>query len=468
LNLSRLLLVLVARRKMILLALSVTVLTTGILTFCLPKTYKATSTIVLNYKGAEPVSGFILSAQLMPRYMATQVDIMTNSAIAAEVVDMLHLAEYPRFKRQFQQNKGRQEDIRASITESLLKNLSVVPSRESSVLDISYKDEDPKLSADVANAFAAAYQQAVVKLRIGPVQKAANYFREQVRHSLEKLQKAQNDFSSFQQKNNILNTEQGTDVDSVRYHELSTQLVAVQGELLAAAASSRQAEGDGAVQSPEVIANSSIQNLKADLARAEIKLNETAKRFEQLHPLYQSSQFEVQRLRSELARQSTTIGRSIKSNAGILARRAAQLQSEIDTLKSTILDRNQARDTLALLAKQVESAQRAYIVTSERSAQADLESQSSESDVSVLKVAASPRTPSSPNLMINLVAAVLLGLALGCGAALLAERHDYRVRSLFDLETQLRAPILAVIRSGRKAGRVSGPRLSLRLARSLE
>jgi succinoglycan biosynthesis transport protein ExoP len=468
LNFSRLLLVLVARRKAIALALLCTVFTTLVLTLFLPKTYKATSTIVLNYKGVDPVSGFTLSAQLMPRYMATQVDILTNVAVALDVVDFLGLVDKPRFQKQFRSNHERQENVRVLIAEALLKKLAVIPARESSVLDISYKDADPKFSADVANAFAQAYQRANVKLKIDPILKTAGYFQQQVRQSLDRLEKAQNEFTLFQKQNNILTTERGIDVDSVRYNELSTQLVALQGELMAASSQSRQMQSSSLTNSPDVIANPLIQSLKAELTRAEIKMDQTAQRFEPAHPLYQSSKFEVERVRNELASQSHIIGKGIQSRENILVHRVESLQSDIAGLKARILERNRARDALAILARQVDSAQRNYAVTSERSAQADLESQSSQSDISLLNVAKTPIEPASPDIIINLGSALVLGLALGCVFAVLAEKRDHRIRSVFDLEMQANVPLLAVVTAANRPRRVSGTPGILRLSRSLK
>ena len=453
-NFSRLLLVLIARRKAVAFALLCTVVTTLVLTLVLPKTYKATSTIVLNYKGVDPVSGFTLSAQLMPRYMATQVDILTNVAVALDVVDALGLVEQPRFQKELR--RGGQTNIRVAIAEGLLKKLSVVPARESSVLDISYKDADPKFSAAVANAFAQAYQRANVKLKIDPIQKTAGYFQHQVRQSLDRLEKAQNEFSAFQKQHNILTTERGADVDSLRYNELSTQLVALQGELTAAASQSRQSQSNSLANAPDVIANPLIQNLKAELTRAEIKMEQVAQRFEQAHPLYKASQFEVARLRGELASQSGIVGKGIQSRENILARRVEQLQSDMAAQKARILERNSARDTLAILARQVDSAQRNYAVTSERSAQADLESQSSQSDISILNVAKPPSKPASPDLVINLASSVILGLALGCAVAVMAEKRDHRIRSVFDLQLQSAVPLLAVVGATSRPRRVAG------------
>lgn len=466
-NFSRILLVLVARRKVISLALFCTLCTTLILTLCLPKTYKATSTLVLNYKGVDPVSGFTLSAQLMPRYMATQVDILTNVAVALDVVDALGLVATPRFQKEFRSNQERQENMRVLIAEALLKKLAVIPARESSVLDISYKDADPKFSADIANAFALAYQRANVKLKIDPILKTAGYFQQQVRQSLDRLEKAQNEFTLFQKQNNILMTERGVDVDSVRYNEMSTQLVALQGELMAASSQSSQTQANSLTNSPDVIANPLIQSLKAELTRAEVKMEQIAQRFERAHPLYQATQYEVERIRNELASQSKIIGKGMQSRENILARRVEHLQSDIAGLKTRILERNRARDALAILARQVDSAQRAYAVTSERSAQADLESQSSQSDVSLLNAAKTPIKPASPDLVINLVSAVVLGLALGCALAVLAEKRDHRIRSVFDLEMQTNVPLLAVITTGNRPRRIAGTSGIPRLTRPL-
>jgi chain length determinant protein EpsF len=457
-----------ARRKTIALALFCTLLTTLVLTLCLPKSYQATSTMVLNYRGVDPVSGFTLSAQLMPRYMATQVDILTNVAVALDVVDVLGLLEKQRFQKQFRSNQARQENVRLLIAEALLKKLTVVPARESSVLDISYKDADPQFAADVANAFAQAYQRANVKLKIDPILKTAGYFQQQVRQSLSRLEKAQNEFTLFQKEKNILMTERGIDVDSVRYNELSTQLVALQGELMAAASQSRQMQSNSLANAPDVIANPLIQNLKAELTRAEIKMEQTARRFERDHPLYQSSQYEVARIRSELASQSTIIARGVQSRESILAQRVATLQSEMGGLKARILEHNRARDALAILARQVDSAQRNYAVTSERSAQADLESQSSQSDISLLNVAKTPIKPASPDMLINLGAALVLGIALGCACAVLAEKRDHRIRLVFDLEMQTGVPLLAVVTATGQARRVAGTPAMLRLAGSMK
>lgn len=56
-----------------------------------------------------------------------------------------------------------------------------------------------------------------------------------------------------------------------------------------------------------------------------------------------------------------------------------------------------------------------------------------------------PLSPASPNHAVNGVLGLLLGLALGVGAAFLRERLDDRVRGRSDLEKYAGAPVLAVV-----------------------
>jgi polysaccharide biosynthesis transport protein len=58
-----------------------------------------------------------------------------------------------------------------------------------------------------------------------------------------------------------------------------------------------------------------------------------------------------------------------------------------------------------------------------------------------------PTSPASPNRVLDIGIAVIVGLALGIGTALLRDRVDDHVRSVFDLEAQADAPALGLIPS---------------------
>jgi chain length determinant protein EpsF len=450
---SQLLTILRARYKVIVWALLVTVAATAAVSFVLPKVYKTSTTVLLNYKGTDPVSGHILPAQLVSGYMATQIDIVTSRRVALKAVDNLGLAEQPAFKQRFQKLTNGNGSIREWLADSLLKMVEVAPSRESSMIEITAKGNDPVFVAQVANAFAAAYQQLNLQIKVEPLQQAAKYFTEQVKTLRANLEEAQNKLSKYQQEHGLVSTDNHLDVESTRLNDLSSQLVQAQGQAMEASARGSQAMGSGGRDSPDVVSNMLIQNLKSSLALAEGKFAQLSKNLDVNHPQYQAAKAEVDRLRAELNNNISATNNGAANNGRILRQREAAVRAALAAQTAKVLQLNRARDELSVQVKDVESAQKAYDAANLRLTQTELEGQSNQSDVSVLNPAVTPMFPASPNVRLNIVLSILLGAMLGLALAVLAELANRRVRSSLDLINVLKAPVLGTITWGKPARR---------------
>jgi capsular exopolysaccharide synthesis family protein len=75
--------------------------------------------------------------------------------------------------------------------------------------------------------------------------------------------------------------------------------------------------------------------------------------------------------------------------------------------------------------------------------------------------ASMPTAPASPKYLIDVVAALIVGLALGIGTAGLRDYMDDRLRGPLDLEIQAGAPVLALIPAFRPRRRDRGGRLAI-------
>ncbi|SHN38067.1 chain length determinant protein EpsF [Duganella sacchari] len=455
-NFAQFLLILRARKRVILLTLVITVLTTVVVSLLLPKTYKATSSVLLNYKGVDPLTGLTMPGQLLPGYMATQIDIITSKNVALRVVDSLQLAQSPAVIAQFNEAADGKGTVRDWLADLLLKKLDIVPSRESSVVEISFKGSDPQFVAAIANAFAEQYQKVSIQLRVEPLKKASVYFDEQTKLLRDAVEVAQSRLSKYQQEHGIVSLDNRLDVESNRLNDLSGQLVLAQGQLMEANSRQRMAVGSDALESPDVLSNPLIQNLRAALAAAEAKLAEVGERLDRNHPQYLSAKAEVDKMKVELATQMKATSNSVRNNAQILQQREASLRSALAEQKAKVLELNRTRDEMNVLQKDVESAQHAFDATSQRFAQTKIEGQADQSDIAVLNPATPPIEPASPRLVLNTILSVFLGGFLGLGFGLLAEMLDRRVRSEGDLAEALQAPVLGVIDWNASARRTGG------------
>ncbi|KAF1043019.1 MAG: Tyrosine-protein kinase ptk [Herbaspirillum frisingense] len=441
-NLSQFLLILRAHLKIILLIFGVTVAVALVVSLLLPKQYKATSSVVLNYKATDPVTGVMVTAQALPGYMPTQVDIINSRSVALAVVDTLKLTEEPTVKESYAK-AGTSTDIRNWLADILLRNLDAVASRDSSVIDITFKGRDPQFVATMANAFAEAYQQVSMQLKLDPTRKASAYFNDQIKVLRDNYEKAQVKLSKYQQDHGITNLDNRLDVESNRLNDLSTQLVMAQGAL-SEAQSRRQAAGS-AQDSPDVNANPLVQNLKANLAASEARFEQAAKRLGKNHPDYLNAKAEVDGLRAQLAAAISATSASVGTNATILQKREAEVRAEFNAQKQKVLELNRTRDELAVLSRDLDSAQRAYELTAQRYMQTNLEGQSNQSDISILATAVPPTSPASPRILVNLILSMFVGFVLGVIAALGLELINRRVRSEADLVEGLGLPVLGSI-----------------------
>ncbi|WP_332847830.1 chain length determinant protein EpsF [Massilia sp. S19_KUP03_FR1] len=437
--------ILVARRTLILGVLAASVLLTLAVNLVQPSSYKATASVLLNYKGVDPVTGATTPGQLLPGYMATQIDIIGSKHVALRVVDSLKLASSAAVKDQFLSAAEGKGDIRDWLADLLRKKLDILPSRESSVVDISFSGADPQFAAVVSNAFAEEYQRASVGLKVEPMKKTSAYFNEQTRQLRDNVETAQSRLSKYQQEKGIVSLDNNRiDIELSRLNDLSAQLVAAQAAVMEA--SSRQQVASGSTgASPDVANNALIQSLRISLAAAEARFAETAQRLARNHPQYQSAQAELTRLRDELRAAMTTVARSVGSNADVLRQREQALKVALAQQHTRVLELNRTRDELGVLIKDLDSAQRAFDAASARAFQTRIEAQSEQSDIAILNPAVAPLEPAAPRVLLNSLAACIIGTVLGVTAALAREFQHRPVRSSDDLLALDTVPLLGTI-----------------------
>jgi polysaccharide biosynthesis transport protein len=466
-SVQQFLLILLARKKTIVATL---LLTTALAVgFCLMqgKTYKATASVLLNYKGVDPLTGMTMPGQLLPGYMATQVDIIGSKNVALRVVDALRLAANPTVAQQFRAATGGHGAVRDWLAEVLLTKLEIVPARESSVVEISFMGSDPAFAAAVANAFADEYQKITVQLKTDPAKKTAAYFNDQTRQLRDDLEAAQARLSRYQQEKGIVSLDNSrADVELARLNDLSAQLVAAQ--TAAMEGDSRQAAAGAPLTSPDVANNALIQSMRANVAVAEGRFADTAQRYGRNHPQYQAAKAELDKVRAELNAALGTVSRSVGANAQVLRQREAELRDAVARQKAKVLEMNRAHDELGALLKDLDSAQRAFDAAAQRLSQTRIEAQSEQADVALLNPAVAPSGPSGPRKSLGALVGFLTGTVLGVGLALLLELVDRRVRSDRDVADVVGIPVLGTVAwkrpRSRRGGRIGGlvARLSAR------
>ena len=397
-----------------------------------PATYVGRAPVLVDVR-TDPVGSTPLQGMVSPGYISTQIDIVKSDRVAERVVQMLPPDQQPMLR--LREEAAKRPSPQQWIVNAIQRSLDVKPARESNIINISWSGRSPAEAARVANAFAQAYLDTNLSLKTAPAKRYSEWFDQQVVAARERLEQAQSKLSAFQEKAGIISSNEQGDYETARLAELSAQLMVAQG---------RRRSGGGET-STEVLQSPLVNNMRADVARLESKVQEASATMGPNHPKMQQMEAELRSMRARLASESSRLGSAAAVSSQASANRVRELQEALAAQKARVLATNKQRGELSVLQREVDSAQKAFETVSASAAQSRLQSLSTQSNVVCLGAAVEPLEPSGPTPLQAMLVALGGGLLLGMAGALLAELANRRVRSIEDIEMVTQLPILGVV-----------------------
>lgn len=427
---------------------AVVLLSTLIVSLILPKRYTATATLMVDIK-PDPIAGFTAAAQ-PGQYIATQIDLIKSGMVSLRVVRDTKIGEAPDMRTRWQQEASGQGNYEAWLGDLLGKGLEVRPAKDSSLINISYEGNSPAFASAMANAYAKAFMDSTVQLRVSPAKQYADFFEERARLARERLEAAQTRLSEAQQSNGIVLTDERLDYETQRLNELSSQITQLRA--IRAESESRNA---AATQNPErvqdVVNSALLANLKAQLVGLEAQYNESSMKYGDSHPMMQENRARLDDLRNKIRIETGKIAASVSTSASINATREGRAHADFEAQRERVLKLKSERAKLQVLERDVESSQRILDSLQTRLSQVSLESNSSQSNVYMVNEATSPTKHTSPKLMLNMALALLLGAFVSILAALGLETMDRRVRGPLDIAEYIEIPVIGILPSPHQA-----------------
>jgi chain length determinant protein EpsF len=450
---------LLALRGRIWVFLALLVATVGaaaVVTMLMPKQYQATVSLLLDNRDEQSLNGTLPSSRERLGYMQTQMDIMNSQRVARRVVDDLKLAEGEAIRAAFEKSNGK-GSVEDWLAAGLLADLKVTTS-QSSVVQLTYQSDDPKFAADMANAFAKAYMDITLSLRVEPTKQAASWFDDQLKVLRRDFEEAQAKLAAFQKEKGIIATDERLDVENQRLTELSSQALVAQNMTYESASRSGLANRNANPESlPEVLANPLLQTLKTELLRAEAKLQELSTRVGPNHPQYQQQASEISALRSRINSEQSRVVAGVQNQTAQNRAREASLLAALDQQRKRVVEMREAKNQAFVLARDVDTAQKAYEAALARATVNKVDAGARQANVAILNPASEPSRPSKPKVFVNLALGLAIGLMLGLGAVFLLELTDRRVRHSDDLEAEVDVPMLGTIQAWHPSRLLGGP-----------
>ncbi|HYR33185.1 MAG TPA: chain length determinant protein EpsF [Burkholderiales bacterium] len=421
----------------------------------LPKQYTASTSL-----GVEIKSPDFITTVLMPTNLASQEEIIRSERVTRQVIRTLGFDIDPGLRQTWQQvsGRGRYEEWLAEVMQ---RRLTVTPSRRGdNMITIQYRSPSPAEAAAVANAYARHYAEAAIEMKVEPARQYARWFGEQNKKLRADFEAAQARLSAFQREKGIGVRDENLGAEAERLANLAAQLTAAQ--TVAVDAKGKLQTGGDAL--PEVMQNTVIQGLRAEILRQEAKLRDAGANLGANHPQYRAMQAEVAELKVRLDAETRHVVRSVSTTRSLSGDKERELKTALEAQRKKLLAMRADRDLLAVLERDVEGAKQAYETAERRFTQVNLESQATQSNVFLIRPAIEPLEPSFPKVKLYILASILFGALLGVATAHALETLDRRVRCVDDVAGLMRMRVLSVVERDASPGTLALQRRNAPLA----
>lgn len=429
--------------------------------------YTAASTIQINDQSESVLGGKEDGANVTSniydtdRFLKTQTDVLESQSLAIRVAQKLKLFGNNDFYKAMQveaPDPGTPESRVRNLTLKLLEdNLDVKLPRDSRIVKISFESADPKIAADVSNAYAGEFIQANLQRKYDSTAYARNFVSGQLAEAKARLEASERELNDYAREAGLIKTRdaatgdemsrggQGGSVTTASLIQLNEAANTARAQRIAAEGRWRAISAAPLLGSREELANITVVNLMTDRARTEAQLQEELSRHLDDYPTVRQLRASLDRINTDLQNAARAVRNGIKSDYLAAVATENDLMGQVGRLKSETLAEQDRAVRYALLSREADTNRTLYDGLLERFNILNASAGISSSNVSIIDAADVPQLPTSPNLVKNLLFSLIAGIGLAALVVFLKDQLDDAIRVPEDVEHKLRLPLLGVV-----------------------
>jgi len=456
----------VNKRKWVILGIAATAVVLGaIITLMMTPLYTATVRLQIDRNVAKVVdSGNVTPVEGTDlEFMRTQYELLQSRALAERVAVALKLGDDKAFLESggtsligmvrgwfagggdTGQQANRRSERERSAAGIVLANRSVRPVPGSRLVDLSYSDPSPARAQQVTTALATAYSDSNLDKRFQANSYAKTFLEDQVKQLKLRLEESEKQLLDFAQKEQIVAVSEKASIAESNLASANAALGSLVSERIKSEQLWRQVETADAINMPQLLSNKVIEGLRDQRNTLVTEYQEKLEIFKPGYPAMVQIKNKINEVDRQLAREVQTIKDSLKAGYEGAKTQEEEMKKQIELLRAEALDLQKRSIRYNILKREVDTNRSLYEGLLQRQKEVDVAGGVGANNIFVVDRAELPRSPSSPRLFRSLLLALVLGLAVGLGAAYLMEQLDDSVRSTEEMERQTGLATLGII-----------------------
>ena len=392
-------------------------------------------------------------------FYQTQYALLKSRSLSESVVRDLGLAENFEFLANYNLNKVDEvkalpREQRFASATSLVNDRTIVsPVRGSSIIDVGYEAPDSLMAAKIANTVAEKFIETNLSRRYEATAYARQFLQNRLNVVRARLEQSERRATAYARAQGLITIgPQGGEGQASGEQSLpSADLAQLSTQLSLARAARAQAEADyransGGNAAVTSLANPAVNQLRQQRAQLLGELRKLESDFGPQYPQVAALRAQIGELDGQIANEQRRVTSSVSSSLRDRYRQALAaeqgIQARVNGLKSAVLDQQQRSIQLNIIQRDVDTNRALYDALLQRFKEIGVAGGVGTNNVSIVDRALPPRTPSSPNMPLNLILGLILGMVLGVAAALLLEQLAESVILPAEFQSKLGIPLL--------------------------
>ena len=393
------------------------------------------------------------------RFLNTQIDILNSRGLAERVSRRLQLVGNERFYAAMEKSvpgaNVSQAAQRDQVIGLLRLNLVVELPRNTRVARISFTSADPALSASIANVFAEEAIQASLQRRFDNSAYARNFISQQLDEARVRLETSERETNTYARTAGLIRTreagttnEGGTSSGSVTTSSLMQINQAAneaKAKRIAAEGRWRAEQAAPLLSSQAVLSNPTVQDLMTRRAELDGELKKNRERYLDDHPTVRQATSELNTVNQQLTQVATGVRNSIRAEFVAAQNAEVALLAQVGSLQGDTLAEQDRSVRYNTLAREADTNRSLYDGLLQRYRELNAAAGITSSNLSIIDKADVPLTPSSPNMLLNLMAGLFGGAIMAAFIVFLRDQMDDMIRVPEDVESKVELALLGVI-----------------------
>lgn len=437
-----------SRKEIVLAVLFLVVITGTAYTFTLPKIYASQARIEVNNDNVDldPFGGPSRGGMAYdPYFLRTQYEIIRSKPILYEVINRLNLQEV--------WGDDGEKIPKGTAYKILQASLSVSQFRDTNLISLTASRKDPEEAMRIANELADVYRDQRLEMKQKEMTRALDALRRELETQQQKVAAAEQKVEQIRQDLDITVLSEGANADSVekmRLQQLEGDRIASRVEMLVQKARYEQLEAmsdEDLLTASAYLANDPfVESMRTQIKDYDVALSSLLENYGENHPEVKQTKAARDELLKKLAQALDGIKKGTRAQYIVAKAKFDALEEELRGARTS--DRESQRDKLLPFnraQRELEIQRSIMSALKSRLAQEGITLKVPRTPVEIVDSAEKPTRPVSPNLIMNVLLSIFVGLGSGVGLAYFIEYLDTSIKTADDVERWIDLPVLGLI-----------------------